>query len=116
MVPFIAAKSVKALAVSGAARSAAVPDVPTIREAGMPGYRAVGWFGLLAPAGTPAAITARLSDAVADAMASPDVAAALRQQGIAPASNRPAEFAAFIEDQLKMHRQLVKDIDLKISE
>jgi len=82
----------------------------------MPRYKAVGWFGLMAPAGTPAGIVAKLSDVVAAACKSPDVVTALRAQGIEPTSSRPQEFAVFVRDQLELHRQLVKDVDLKISE
>jgi tripartite-type tricarboxylate transporter receptor subunit TctC len=116
MVPFVEAGSVRPLAVSGDGRSPALPQVPTISEAGMPRYKAVGWFGLMAPAGTPASIVAKLSDVVAAACKSPDVVTALRAQGIEPTSSRPQEFAAFVRDQLELHRQLVKDVDLKISE
>jgi tripartite-type tricarboxylate transporter receptor subunit TctC len=116
MVPFVEAGSVRPLAVSGDMRSPALPQVPTISEAGMPRYKAVGWFGLMAPAGTPAGIVAKLSDVVAAACKSPEVITALRAQGIEPQSSRPQEFAAFVRDQLELHRQLVKDVDLKISE
>ncbi len=116
MVPFVEAGSARPLAVSGDARSPALPQVPTISEAGMPRYKAVGWFGLMAPAGTPAGIVAKLSDVVAAACKSPDVVTALRAQGIEPTSSRPQEFAVFVRDQLELHRQLVKDVDLKISE
>ena len=116
MVPFVEAGSVRPLAVSGATRSQALPQVPTISEAGMPRYKAVGWFGLMAPAGTPAHIVLKLSDVVAAASRSPDVITALRAQGIEPQSSRPQEFAAFVRDQLELHRQLVKDVDLKIGE
>ena len=116
MVPFVEAGSVRPLAVSGDTRSQALPQVPTISEAGMPRYKAVGWFGLMAPAGTPAGIVAKLSDVVAAACKSPDVVTALRAQGIEPTSSRPQEFAVFVRDQLELHRQLVKDVDLKISE
>ena len=116
MVPFVEAGSVRPLAVSGDTRSPALPQVPTISEAGIPRYKAVGWFGLMAPAGTPANIVSKLSDVVAAACKSPDVVTALRAQGIEPTSSRPQEFAAFVRDQLELHRQLVKDVDLKISE
>ena len=116
MVPFVEGGSVRPLAVSGDMRSPALPQVPTIGEAGMPRYKAVGWFGLMAPAGTPAAIVAKLSDVVAAACKSPDVVTALRAQGIEPTSSRPREFTAFVLDQLELHRQLVRDVDFKISE
>ena len=116
MVPFVEAGSVRPLAVSGDLRSPTLPQVPTIGEAGMPRYKAVGWFGLMAPAGTPASIVSKLSDVVAAATKSPDVITALRAQGIEPTSSRPEEFAAFIREQLELHRQLVKDVDFKVSE
>jgi tripartite-type tricarboxylate transporter receptor subunit TctC len=116
MVPFIEAGSVKALAVSGEARSPSLPDVPTMREAGLPKYKAVGWFGLMAPAATPAAIVAQLSAAVAETAKSPEVVAGLRVQGIEPASSTPAEFAAFIREQLELHKRLVEEVDLKLGQ
>jgi tripartite-type tricarboxylate transporter receptor subunit TctC len=116
MVPFIEAGSVKALAVSGGARSASLPDVPTMAEAGLPKYKAVGWFGLMAPAGTAAGIVAKLSDAVAEAAKSQEVVNGLRVQGIEPASSSPGEFAAFIREQLELHKKLVEDVDLKLGQ
>jgi tripartite-type tricarboxylate transporter receptor subunit TctC len=116
MVPYVEAGSVKALAVSGDARSASLPNVPTMTEAGQPRYKAVGWFGLMAPAGTPASIVAKLSTAVAEAARSSEVMTGLRVQGIEPASSRPQEFAAFVREQLELHRKLVEDVDLKLSQ
>jgi tripartite-type tricarboxylate transporter receptor subunit TctC len=114
MTPFIEAGSVKALAVSGEARSAALPEVPTMRESGYPKYQSIGWFGLMAPASTNSAIVARLSEAVREASKSSEVIAGLRVQGIEPASSPPAEFAAFIREQLELHKKLVEDVDLKL--
>jgi tripartite-type tricarboxylate transporter receptor subunit TctC len=106
MTPFIEAGSVRALAVSGEARSPSLPAVP----------KAVGWFGLMAPAGTPAAIVSQLSAAVAEAAKSPEVVTGLRVQGIEPASSTPAEFAAFIREQLELHKRLVEEVDLKLGQ
>ena len=114
MVPFVEAGSVRALAVSGERRSPSLPDVPTMREAGLAAYKAIGWFGLLAPAGTNGAIILRLSDSVREAVGSPEVIAGLRAQGIEPAASSPAEFASFIQEQLELHKKLAEEIDLKL--
>jgi tripartite-type tricarboxylate transporter receptor subunit TctC len=116
MVPYVEAGSVKALAVSGDARSPSLPNIPTMSEAGQPRYKAIGWFGLLAPAGTPAPIVARLSDAVAEAVKSPEVITGLRVQGIEPASSRPQAFAVFVREQLDLHKKLAEDVDLKLAQ
>jgi tripartite-type tricarboxylate transporter receptor subunit TctC len=116
MVPFIEAGSVKALGVSGDARSPSLPNIPTMSEAGQPKYKAIGWFGLLAPAGTPAPIVARLSDAVAEAVKSPEVITGLRVQGIEPASSRPQAFAVFVREQLELHKKLAEEVDLKLAQ
>ena len=116
MIPFIEAGSVKAPAVSGDTRSPSLPQVPTMAEAGQPKYKAIGWFGLMAPAATPLDIVTKLSATVAEAAKSPDVIAGLRVQGIEPASSGPREFAAFIQEQLELHKKLVEDVDLKLGQ
>jgi tripartite-type tricarboxylate transporter receptor subunit TctC len=116
MIPFIEAGSVKALAVSGDTRSPSLPQLPTMAEAGKPKYKAIGWFGLMAPATTPPGIVTKLSATVAEAAKSPDVIAGLRVQGIEPASSGPNEFAAFIREQLELHKKLVEDVDLKLGQ
>jgi tripartite-type tricarboxylate transporter receptor subunit TctC len=116
MVPFVEAGSVRGLAISGNARSPALPNVPTIAEAGMPQYKAVGWFGLMAPAGTPKEIIEKLNHAVEVAVKDKDVVAALRAQGIEPSYTKPAEFGEFVAEQLELHKKLVKDVDLKITD
>ena len=113
--PYVKTGRLRGIGVASSQRSPALPDLPTIGES-LKGFEADSWFGLMAPAGTPAGIVAKLSDVVAAASRSPDVIVALRAQGIEPTSSRPQEFAAFVRDQLELHRQLVKDVDLKISE
>lgn len=99
----------KALAVGGAARSPALLDVPTVAESGLPGYLSYGWFGLMAPAKTPAAIVTQLNRVVVEAVNAPDVKQQLAQVGVEPASNTPDEFGKFIRAQLALHRKIVQE-------
>jgi len=84
-----------------------------VAESGLPAYQSSGWFGLLAPAGTPTALIARLNQAVVAAVASPDVKQRFFDIAVDPASNTPAEFASFVRDQLAVHRQLVQKLGMK---
>lgn len=114
MVPFIKSGSVRPLAISGDTRSASLPDVPTMTEAGYPQYKSVGWFGLFAPAGTDAAIVKKLSESVAESIKDPQVVSALQAQGIEPQANTPAVFSAFVDEQLELHRKLAKEMKLEL--
>lgn len=101
----------KALAVTSATRSAALPDVPTVAEVGGPalaGYEATSWFGLLAPAGTPADIVLRLQQESAKALATPALKERLLSQGAIPSGNTSAEFARLIETETRKWAQVVK--------
>lgn len=97
MAPYVATGRLKALAVAQQRRAAIMPDVPTLTEAGMPGYDAGIWIGLLAPKGTPAAIVDKLAGAADDALKVPQVEATLKKQGTDPAGDTPKEFADFIK-------------------
>ena len=114
MVPQIKGGRVRVLAVSGPKRSAALPEAPIVAEAGVPAYQSTGWFGLLAPAGTPPAIVARLNAAVAQAVEADAVIRGFGLQGIEPEANAPDVFAAYIRDQLALYRRLVIEQDLKL--
>ena len=96
LAPHVDAGKLKALAVAQPARAGAMPNVPTMAEAGMPGFDAGIWIGLLAPAATPPDIVDRLARAADAAMKTEAVAAALKAQGIDPLAGGPAAFAAFI--------------------
>lgn len=103
----------KALAVTGAKRSATLPELPTVAESGLPGYEAVGWFGLLAPAATPRAVVGKLSADVNRVLAEPEVRARMQSLGADPGGNTPEEFARFIrEDQAKWSR-LMREAGIK---
>jgi tripartite-type tricarboxylate transporter receptor subunit TctC len=97
----VQAGKLKALAVTQPTRAAIAPDVPTMAEAGLPGYSAGIWMGLLAPAGTPAEIVEKLSQAANEALKSEPVLTLMRAQGVDPRGGTPAEFARFIDAELK---------------
>ena len=96
LAPHIATGKLKAFAVAQSKRASIMPDVPTLAEAGMTGYDAGIWIGLLAPAGTPPAIIEKLSAAANDALKAESVRAALKAQGTDPVGGTPKEFADFI--------------------
>jgi tripartite-type tricarboxylate transporter receptor subunit TctC len=107
----------KALAVTSSQRSGALPDVPTLEQAGgaaLKGFDASSWFGLLAPAGTPPEIVARIQQEVSKALNSPAIKEKLMAQGAIPSGNTPAEFAKFIDAEHKKWAQVVKNSGAKV--
>jgi tripartite-type tricarboxylate transporter receptor subunit TctC len=111
----IKAGKLKALAVTSRQRSAALPDVPTIEEAaGLKGFDATSWFGLLAPAGTPPDIVNRIQQEVAKALKTPAIKEKLLAQGAIPSGNTPAEFARHIDAEHKKWAQVVKASGAKV--
>ena len=104
---------VRMLAVTTATRAAAMPDVPTMQEAGVKGYATSLWTGLLAPAGTPPAVVDALSREMTAALADADVRAALTRQGAEPAPSTPAQFASQIRTDLETWRAVVKEAGIK---
>jgi tripartite-type tricarboxylate transporter receptor subunit TctC len=114
-MPQIKAGKLKALAVTSAQRSAALPDVPTIAEAGpVKGFDASSWFGLLAPTGTPAEIVNRVQQESAKALGTPALKERLLAQGAIPSGMPPAEFAAYIAAETKKWAQVVKVSGAKV--
>ncbi|NSX17724.1 tripartite tricarboxylate transporter substrate binding protein [Cupriavidus taiwanensis] len=105
---YIKAGKVRALAVTSPQRSPALPDVPTMQEAGLKGFEVVGFYGMLAPAGTPRDVVSRLSGALRTVLADPDTKAKLEQQGAEPAWQSPEAFAATITTEQKRWGQAVK--------
>jgi len=94
--PQVRAGKVRGLAVGSATRFPGAAEVPTIAESGLPGFEAAAWDGLFVPAGTPAAVVTRLNAAVQQALADPELVAALRARGAVPVSSTPESFAQFI--------------------
>lgn len=114
-LPHIKSGKLKALAVTSSQRSAVLPDVPTVEEAGnLKGFDASSWFGLLAPAGTPADIVNRLQQESAKAMNNPAVKEKLLAQGAIPGGNTPAEFSKMIAAEIKKWAQVVKVSGAKV--
>ncbi|HSI56379.1 MAG TPA: tripartite tricarboxylate transporter substrate binding protein [Ideonella sp.] len=116
-LPHIKAGKLKALAVTSATRSAALPDVPTVAEAGGPalrGYEASSWFGLFAPAGTPMELVNRLQQETQKALASPAVKERMLAQGATPGGQPSAEFAHYIAQESRKWAAVVKQAGAKV--
>jgi len=111
----IKAGKLKPLAVTSLTRSSALPDVPTIAESGLPGFEASSWFGLLAPAGTPKEVVAKINGEVAKWLATPDAKEKLAAQGaIASAALTPEDFARHITAETAKWAKVVKDSGAKV--
>jgi tripartite-type tricarboxylate transporter receptor subunit TctC len=106
--PHVKSGKLRALAVTSARRSPAVPDLPTVAEAGVPGYEATSWFGLIAPAGTPKEIVNKFSTTVAKILGTPEVRERLSSQGAEPVGNTPEQFSAFIRAETAKWAEVVK--------
>jgi len=104
----IQAKRLRALAVSTRERSPSLPDVPTALEAGIKDYDVIGWFGLMAPAGTPQAIVDQLAGETARAMALPSIRERATQQGAVAVGNKPEEFERFVRAEVSRWTQLIQ--------
>jgi tripartite-type tricarboxylate transporter receptor subunit TctC len=104
----------RALAVTTAKRSALAPELPTMAEAGVPGFDISTWFGLLAPAGTPQDVIAKWNVEVVKILNSPEMKAKLQQQGAEAAPMTPAEFAAFIAAEVPKYAEIVKASGAKV--
>ncbi len=112
-IPFIKAGRVKALGVTGTQRTPALPDVPTIAEAGVPGFYAGLWLGMWGPAKLPRDITERLSADAAKLLKLPDVKERLASQGMEPIGNTPAQFAEFVRKENETWSKVVKAAGVK---
>jgi tripartite-type tricarboxylate transporter receptor subunit TctC len=108
------AGKLKALGTSGKKRSPVTPDVPTISEAGVPGYEATIWLGLMAPAKTPKPVIEKLSSAVNKVINSPDVKENWAKQGAVPMGMTPDEFGKFIRADIQKWAKLVKETGMKL--
>lgn len=113
VIPHAKAGRVRALAVSTAKRLDVAPDVPTMSEAGVPGYESVAWYGMVAPAGVPAKLLDKLANETVKATNSADMKAALVKQGAIPVGNTPREFTAFIKNEQTKYAKVIREAGIK---
>jgi tripartite-type tricarboxylate transporter receptor subunit TctC len=111
---FIKSGRLRGLAVTTPQRIAAAPDLPTVAEAGVPGYEVVLWHGLVGPKGLPSAVVERINQAANDALKSKDVADLLATDGVAPAGGAPETFRALIKADIERWSKVVKQANIKI--
>jgi tripartite-type tricarboxylate transporter receptor subunit TctC len=114
VLPQVKAGRLRALAISSAKRSTAVPELPTVAESGMPGYESGTWFGLFAPAGTAHEIVNRLNGELVRIMATADMKAKLLDQGADPVTGTPEQFRAFVKNELAKWSKVVKTVGIKV--
>ena len=113
-LPQVRAGKLRALGVTSRQRSSVIPDVPTIAEAGLPGYEASTWYGVLAPARTPPPIVATLHEHTSAVLKLADVRERLLAQGLEPVANTPVQFAAIISDELVKWKKVVAAAGMKV--
>jgi tripartite-type tricarboxylate transporter receptor subunit TctC len=113
MAPMIEAGRVKALATSGRVRSPVLPDVPTLAEAGVPGYEATIWIGVMAPAGTPRGIVDTLNREINKILARPDIQDSWKRQGANPMVMKPEEFGSYIQAEIDRWAKLINANGIK---
>jgi tripartite-type tricarboxylate transporter receptor subunit TctC len=115
-LPLVREGKLRAFAVTSLKRSALAPELPTMAESGYPGFEAVPWFGLMAPAGTPAAIIDRLHRETIKALAAPEARKRLVDLGLDVVGNSPSEFAALIEREIPQWGRVIRQAGIKASE
>jgi tripartite-type tricarboxylate transporter receptor subunit TctC len=113
VAPHIKAGTLRALAVTSTQRSSALPDVPTMTEAGVPGYTAGTWYGVLAPVGTPPAIVKRLNTELSRALGAPDLREQFAHQSVVAAGGSPEDFAALIRSDYDKWGKVIKGAGIK---
>ncbi|HWI13913.1 MAG TPA: tripartite tricarboxylate transporter substrate binding protein [Burkholderiales bacterium] len=113
-LPHVKAGKLRALAVSTAKRSFALPQLPTVAESGLPGFEVSVWFAVLAPAATPRDIVQKVNAVLVKALHSPDVKQRLAEQGAEPVANTPEQFAATIQRDLAKWAKVVKEANVKL--
>jgi tripartite-type tricarboxylate transporter receptor subunit TctC len=114
VIPLAREGKLRALAITSIKRSHLAPDLPTMAESGFPGFEAVPWFGLLAPAGTPQDVLDKLHNETVKTLAMPEVRRKFDELGLEPIGNTPAEFAAIIRKETPEWAKVIKDAGIKL--
>jgi tripartite-type tricarboxylate transporter receptor subunit TctC len=115
MIPLLQGNRVRALAVASAERSALFPDLPNMKEAGVPNFVAANWYGILTPTGTPKAVIDRLHAEIAKATSHPDVRQRLSGAGLEPGSSKtPQDFGKFVSDDVARWAKVIKHANIKL--
>jgi tripartite-type tricarboxylate transporter receptor subunit TctC len=114
VLPLAREGKLRALAITSIKRSPLAPDLPTMAESGFPGFEAVPWFGLVAPAGTPPEVVDKLHSETVKTLALPDVRKKFDELGLDPVGNTPAEFTAVIRKEMPEWGRLIKDAEIKL--
>ena len=114
VLPHVQVGRLRALGISTSSRLASLPDLPTIAEAGLPGYETITWFGFVAPAGTPAPVIARLNSDILKVLQSTDVRRTFAAQGIEALGGTPEQFAAYIRDEIAKWAKVIRTAGMRI--
>lgn len=112
-LPHIRAGKLRALAVTSTRRSPVLPDVPTMAQAGIPGYEAISWYGVLAPAGTPREVINKLHAEIVRILATQEMRDRFAREGSEPVGSTPEQFAAFIKAEIAKWAKVIKDADIR---
>jgi tripartite-type tricarboxylate transporter receptor subunit TctC len=113
LLPHVKSGALRGIAITSAKRSAAVPELPTMGEAGVPDFEVTAWFGFMAPGGTPRPLIEKISADVARIVATPEIQERILSQASEPVGNRPEEYAAFIGAEIVKWRAVIKQANIK---
>jgi len=111
---YIPTGRLRGIAVTSAQRASNLPEVPTIAESGWPGFESLNWFGVMVRAGTPRPIVERLSAEIAKALKAPEAGATLTKQGFSEGTMSPADYDAYIRNEMQRNEKILKKLNLKL--